>query len=212
MSKICSIEGCDRLAVSRGWCDKHYRRWLKHNDPLYESPKPDPICKANGCDEPARCRGLCLRHYARWKNHGDYNVNLKDGLASRYPKEYHSWYAMKQRCSNPNNPEYHNYGERGIKICDKWSSRYSFRNFFNDMGKCPEGCTLDRIDVNGDYCLENCRWVDWNTQASNKRKRSTRTSKYLGVSKLYNKWKAELIIEGKRYYSIHESEEEAYKA
>lgn len=174
---------------------------------------PNKICcKAVGCNKKAECRGLCQNHYKRWKNHGDYNRNLKDGFIGKHNKEYRIWIGMRQRCNNPKYNGYKDYGGRGIKVCERWNGKYDFKNFFEDMGECPKNYSLDRIDVNGAYCPENCRWVDWNTQASNKRNSRNRTSKYLGVSRLGNKWKAEIIVRGKRYYSIHEDEREAHRA
>ena len=82
-------------------------------------------------------------------------------------KEYRAWSSMKSRCSNPNVASYPNYGGRGITVCDRWLN--SFENFFEDMGEAPEGFELDRIDVNGNYTPDNCRWVDESTQAKNRR-------------------------------------------
>lgn len=79
---------------------------------------------------------------------------------------YISWKQMKQRCLNPNTPDYKNYGGRGVTICDKW---IKFAGFYEDMGERPDGLTLDRIDNNGSYCKENCKWSTRAEQNRNKR-------------------------------------------
>jgi hypothetical protein len=82
--------------------------------------------------------------------------------------EYNSWENMKQRCYNPNNPRYNDWGGRGIKVCDEWNN--SFETFLKDMGMKPgEDYSIDRIDVNGNYEPSNCRWADSVTQNNNKR-------------------------------------------
>lgn len=84
------------------------------------------------------------------------------------------WVAMRERCYNKNYNNYKNYGERGIKVCEEWNNNfYSFREwaYMNGYDENAEymKCTLDRIDVNGDYCPENCRWVSLIEQSRNKR-------------------------------------------
>ena len=77
------------------------------------------------------------------------------------------WNGMRARCQNPNHPAYHNYGGRGIKVCERWKT---FANFYADVSPTYEtGLTLDRWDNNGDYTPENFRWTTWEVQGNNKR-------------------------------------------
>lgn len=68
-SRTCSIEGCEKPAKTRGWCDMHYSRWKRHGDPRWE--RPVKTCSIDGCDRPSCARGWCQRHYLRWYYHGD---------------------------------------------------------------------------------------------------------------------------------------------
>jgi hypothetical protein len=81
-------------------------------------------------------------------------------------KEYAAWANAKKRCTNPNDARYHRYGARGIRMCDRWLN--SFEAFIADMGPCPPGLTLDRIDNDGPYAPGNCRWTDRVTQRRNR--------------------------------------------
>lgn len=80
--------------------------------------------------------------------------------------EYSSWNAMMTRCLNLDHPSSKEYGRRGITVCERWKT---FELFLEDMGERPRGTTLDRIDVDGGYGPDNCRWADSETQAGNKR-------------------------------------------
>jgi hypothetical protein len=101
---------------------------------------------------------------------------------------YKIWSAMTQRCTNSNNKHYSSYGGIGITVCDEW---LEFENFYRDMGD-SNGLTLDRQDNNGNYCKDNCRWVDRKTQANNTR--STTMIEYNGKVKPLQVWAEELGV------------------
>jgi hypothetical protein len=97
---------------------------------------------------------------------------------------FKSWESMKQRCLNQKAPDYHSYGGRGIKVHEAW--RDSFPQFLADMGERPEGTTLDRIDVDGDYEPSNCRWATLKTQQRNRRVTSAIT--HNGATRSLAEW------------------------
>ena len=108
---------------------------------------------------------------------------------------YSSWVGMKQRCYNPRTVRYEQYGGRGIEVCPRW---FSFANFLADMGERPEGTTLDRIDNNGNYCKENCRWASSQQQRYNISVRKDSKSGVKGVARHHNGWQAHITINRKR--------------
>jgi hypothetical protein len=90
--------------------------------------------------------------------------NTKHG--KRFTRTWRIWRAMKSRCYNSNVPQYHNYGGRGIIVCESWYN--NFENFLKDMGESPEGSSIDRIDNDGNYEPSNCKWSTAKEQSQNK--------------------------------------------
>lgn len=108
-----------------------------------------------------------------------------------HSSEYYSWQAMIQRCLNPNNPAYHNYGQRGITVCAKWRT---FDGFIEDMGPKPTlEHTIDRYpDQNGNYEAGNCRWATRAEQ--NRNRRDNRLVTHNGVTKTAKQWSRQVGV------------------
>lgn len=105
-----------------------------------------------------------------WANNFISEANSKHGMA--HSPTYNSWSGMIQRCTNVKNPNWPHYGGRGITVCERW---LKFENFYEDIGTKPDGLELDRIDVNGNYCKENCKWSTRTEQCKNRRNRKEYT-------------------------------------
>lgn len=126
------------------------------------------LCCIKGCAKPVRSVFFCASHYAKWNRHGHpLGVVIGERHGDSQSKEFKAWLAMRKRCLYPKSPNWSDYGGRGIKVCSRW--RYSYQAFLDDMGRCPRGATLDRIDPDGDYTPKNCRWLPRERQASNRR-------------------------------------------
>lgn len=108
-----------------------------------------------------------------------------------WPPEYRCWHTMKQRCCNPNNPKYADYGGRGITVCDQWKD--SFENFLSDIGTKPSARhSIGRINNDGPYSPENCRWETPAEQSNNTRRNHLVT--YNNRTQNLNQWAEETGI------------------
>lgn len=139
------------------------------------------------------------------------NVNVT-GLYTSHHVEANTWQKMKSRCLSKTDPAFKYYGLRGIKVCDRWLGPYGFQHFYEDMGDRPEGMSLDRIDTNGDYSPENCRWADAYTQSWNRRT-VKKYSDHIGVSYCKNRkyWRAYIKVNGEIIEKKALSEAEAIR-
>lgn len=150
--RLVFIEPIDKMPT-RGW------RWLAKCD-----------CGNTLLIEPSRTNGGntkscgCLKMdvlLARVVTHGQ-----SRGGSNR--KTYARWLSMRKRCSaqqGRHREDWSNYAGRGIVVCERWST---YLNFLADMGECPDGMTLERVDVDGNYEPENCRWATQTDQSLNK--------------------------------------------
>lgn len=173
----CKVEGCDRLVGKhggKGMCARHRRlEWGRLTG--YTHPPVCKMCDVKECHNKALSNSspYCSAHYYQFKKYGKIVYPIVSSPAGRIKRsEYRIWMAMRQRCCNPKNKAYKNYGGRGIKVCERWNKKGGFDSFIEDMGP-SNGLTLDRIDVDGDYCPENCRWATRHQQNINKRNNSS---------------------------------------
>lgn len=116
-------------------------------------------------------------------------------------RSYNSWRAMKSRCTNPNDSHFKYYGGRGITFCKSWES---FDKFFDDMGERGVDETLDRIDTEGNYSKDNCKWSGFTEQSYNSslsRQINLNTSGKVGVRELKSgNWGASIGYMGRSLY------------
>lgn len=94
-------------------------------------------------------------------------ISVKDETG-KFRKSYRKWSSMCRRCYDPRHPAYKYYGEKGVKVDDRWLGKDGYQNFFQDMGEPPEGLTLERKDRDKNYQPDNCRWATWREQALNR--------------------------------------------
>ena len=150
----------------------------KHGQILWRA-----LCDCGGSVETV---GYCIR-YGDTQSCGCLKLEKISALRRTHAMSktpiYGIWWAMMQRCHDPNHHASHRYGGRGIEVCEQWRS---FDGFFADMGHRPEGMSLDRVDNNGPYSPENVRWRSAREQGRNKN--NNRLISHNGVTKCLVEW------------------------
>lgn len=169
------------------------------------------LCRCDcGNEHKASQSNLSKGHILSCGEYGCKKTNKTHGM--RDSDLYKKYYDIHTRCNSKDNPL---YGGRGISVCKEWSGPNGFNVFmkWSIAHGYREGLSLDRIDVNGDYCHENCRWTDIETQARNKRLLPSNTTGYAGVYPKGKKFAAQIRVDGKhRHLGTFQTIEEAARA
>lgn len=178
-----------------------FGRWTVIGDSIIEKHARKYLCKC-GCEKQTvryvLANGL---KSGRSKSCGCYRSDLTHERCFIHgeirTRLYNTWIRMRDRCNNPNNKEYKNYGGRGIKVCDEWEHSYesfkkwAYENGYDEKLKGIQS-SIDRIDNNSGYSPDNCRWADMYTQCNNRS--SNKYITYNGKTQTFSQWGREFGI------------------
>jgi hypothetical protein len=163
--------------------------WLTVIDWIVEGTRGKWLCKCDcGNERLVRSNELTTGHITscgcqKSNSISKSTIKMKTTHGKSRSKIHTTWKHIKGRCLNEKDGSYKNYGGRGIKICDEW---LTFEGFYRDMGDVPNKMSIERKDVNGNYCKDNCTWATVKEQANNKR--SSAMLEYYGQIKTMKRW------------------------
>lgn len=163
--KECKTKLCWLNVLARWYCSKCY--WSIKSKWLFWWS----TCCVDWCIKIVYAKGYCSKHLTRIKRYWEYNYTKIVRWEDRSNNKLYNTYCwMKERCYNKNSNAFNNYWWRWITICDRWLWNDWFKNFLEDMWNRPEWYSLDRIDVNWNYELSNCRRATKKEQSNNTRR------------------------------------------
>jgi len=185
--------------------DKTFGRWKVVRFDKIDNRKSYWFCQCN-CGTERVVNGVQLTS-GRSKSCGCWKLEKSQTHKQSKTREYRIWAGMLQRCLNENAVNFDDYSKRGV--CERW---LKFENFFEDMGKCPKGLTLERKKNDLGYFPEICIWATSSQQNLNRSNRKMKSSKFRGVNwdKTRDQWASRIILNGKqKFLGRYESEEVA---
>ena len=170
--------GCGLSHTTKDEVGKRYSRLVVLGKHGFSDGKVTWNCR---CD----CGNLCVVSGANLRRKATRSCGcLRATHRLKGTREHRTWQAMRQRCMNPENPKFKDYGGRGINVCRRWES---FENFLADMGTCPSrGSQIDRINNNRGYEPKNCRWVS--CKQNNRNRRDNRILEFNGEKRCLAEW------------------------
>lgn len=170
-------------------------------------------CAVDDCEHKSRYLNYCEKHAYRFKKYGDPLIVKPTGTIHGMTGTlvHTSYRGMIDRCYRKSHIFYHHYGGRGITVCDRWRGKNGFHNFFADMGDRPSRKhSIDRINNDGNYEPDNCRWATQSYQIVNSRDFRINKSGFKGVYKSGNRWIAQFRRKHLGNFTTPEAAAQAY--